>query len=475
MNKHLRSVVLSVAAVMIGSSGALVAVPAAAVAASVLQNGGCVQPIVDGVCYDSMTNEFTTCFGYNDGSSSLTTRIPLSASNFVFPFPAERGQPTIFCAGEVSHAFVVTSSGSDGGPVVWNLDGRSTHSSQPLATGVKLTASAVNVPPGGTVQLRGQLLCGSEPAGCQYVSLCTTEGTLTGGSSADDLQGGVGADQGPGPYLIKTDAQGMFSATFSPGDGFTGPVGIEAVAINPVPVAADGLPPAAHVALDVQGEAPIISTGCLPTIIAGVPYSAEVVVSGDDLDPRWVVASGSLPAGLSLNPNTGSLSGVATTVGTGCVTVAVIGSQGDTVTRNIPWTVVPALPTIAQSSLPPASAGQPYCAMVHAVGGDGPYTWRLVGGSLPPGVVLNGQTGVIAGTPSAAGAYCAVVTVTDGSGQQTTAPQSISVSAPVSGAGKSQTVSGEDGCVQVCETVRPVLTMVRLAAGCGGDLTLSYS
>ncbi|MEW6745458.1 MAG: Ig domain-containing protein [Planctomycetota bacterium] len=47
-------------------------------------------------------------------------------------------------------------------------------------------------------------------------------------------------------------------------------------------------------------------------------------------------------------------------------------------------------------------------------GGQGPYRWSLLDGALPEGVVLNEQTGMLAGVPTDAGAFDVAFRVTDG-------------------------------------------------------------
>ena len=60
---------------------------------------------------------------------------------------------------------------------------------------------------------------------------------------------------------------------------------------------------------------------------------------------------------------------------------------------------------ITTDSLPGGIAGQPYSAVLQAVGGTPPYLWKIVPGSgvLPAGLVRNKLTGAISGTPQCAG------------------------------------------------------------------------
>ncbi len=87
--------------------------------------------------------------------------------------------------------------------------------------------------------------------------------------------------------------------------------------------------------------------------------------------------------------------------------------------------------TITTVSLPAATAGQPYSQPVSASGGQTPYTWSLLSGSLPPGLSLASGTpsATISGTPTSPGSYPFTVEVTDGT-QTATQALSIAVGGP---------------------------------------------
>ncbi len=70
-----------------------------------------------------------------------------------------------------------------------------------------------------------------------------------------------------------------------------------------------------------------------------------------------------------------------------------------------------------------------YSDALAVTGGTGPFTWAVSGGSLPAGLTLNASTGVLSGTPTAAGLYTFTVKVTDSFGL--TATQSLNLAVAV--------------------------------------------
>ena len=68
---------------------------------------------------------------------------------------------------------------------------------------------------------------------------------------------------------------------------------------------------------------------------------------------------------------------------------------------------------IVTTELPDGRPNVPYDSLVEARGGDQPYSFAVTGGSLPPGLALNGSTGEITGTPTTEGEYSFTITCTD--------------------------------------------------------------
>jgi len=69
--------------------------------------------------------------------------------------------------------------------------------------------------------------------------------------------------------------------------------------------------------------------------------------------------------------------------------------------------------SIQTTSLPGGTVGTAYSQTLSASGGIPPYNWSVISGTLVPGLNLTSVTGVINGTPSAAGAFNFTVQVQD--------------------------------------------------------------
>ena len=139
----------------------------------------------------------------------------------------------------------------------------------------------------------------------------------------------------------------------------------------------------------------------------GVHYSAKLAATGGLPPYTWSISAGTLPAGLTLNAFTGVISGTPTNNSFGPFTAQVTDAENPPMTSaiagmSITVTVAPLAVTTA-SGLPTATVGQPYAVRLDGAGGIRPYTWSLSGGALPAGLTLHPATGLISGTPTAAG------------------------------------------------------------------------
>src|ERR1022692_1099033 len=168
-----------------------------------------------------------------------------------------------------------------------------------------------------------------------------------------------------------------------------------------------------------------ITTSSLPAGTVGVAYSQALVASGGSPPYSWAVASGTLPAGLSLAAG-GTLSGKPSTAGPSSFTVRVTDSTSATATAALSLPINPAALAITTSSLPADSVGVAYSQALGASGGSPPYLWAVASGTLPAGLSL-AAGGAISGTPGAAGASSFTVRVTDSASASSTAALSITI------------------------------------------------
>jgi hypothetical protein len=127
--------------------------------------------------------------------------------------------------------------------------------------------------------------------------------------------------------------------------------------------------------------------------------------------------------------------GLASAVGVGTTTIS--ASLGG-VTASTILTVQKGAPlAITTQSLAGGTVGTAYSSKLAATGGTPPYVWSIASSSLPTGLSLDGSTGVITGTPAAAGTFSFTVQATDSSIPLQTASTLLSIAITNAGGGGS--------------------------------------
>lgn len=177
-----------------------------------------------------------------------------------------------------------------------------------------------------------------------------------------------------------------------------------------------------------------ISPSTVPGATVAVAYSQTLSASGGTAPYGFAITAGTLPAGLSLNTSTGTLTGTPSAAGTFNFTVTATDANSFTGSRA--YTLVVAAPTIviAPTTLPNGTVATAYSQGVSASGGIATYSYTITAGALPAGLTLS-STGSLSGTPTAGGTFNFTLTATDsstGAGAPHTGSRaySMSISAP---------------------------------------------
>ncbi len=179
----------------------------------------------------------------------------------------------------------------------------------------------------------------------------------------------------------------------------------------------------------------------LPGATVNQSYSATLAATGGIPPYTWAITTGSLPAGLTLNPTTGLISGVPTAPGATSFTATVQDSNAATAPMVFSITISSASSTfiITNTSFPNGMVGQVYQPQTitfsgasNSIFGAHP-TFAVSGGALPDGLNLvknADQSYSITGTPTTAGLFNFTLTGTDATGDTAAASLNITITGP---------------------------------------------
>lgn len=193
-------------------------------------------------------------------------------------------------------------------------------------------------------------------------------------------------------------------------------------------------------------------------------YSTQQLsASGGLTNYTFAVTAGSLPAGMGLTPD-GMLTGTPATASS-VFTVTATDAAGCFGTRTylLPVVELPPPVVISPVTLVSAKRGQFYRQTLTAVGGNGPLSFSIAAGTLPPGVTLTGS-GQLSGTPQTVGTTSFTVRASDSDGNAGTQAYTFNVACPITvnpatlatgtvGQAYSQTLSATNGVAPYTFTV----------------------
>ncbi len=166
---------------------------------------------------------------------------------------------------------------------------------------------------------------------------------------------------------------------------------------------------------------------------SGQAYTAVMNQATGGIAPyTYVLSSGALPAGVTVNPATGALSGTPTLSGTFVFTLtatdSTVGTAGQA-SQNYSLSIASPTLAIAPGTLPSGLGGVAYSQTLSASGGTAPYSYAISAGTLPASLTLS-TGGVLSGTPAMAGSFSFSVNVTDANGFSATQAYTVTVASP---------------------------------------------
>jgi hypothetical protein len=178
----------------------------------------------------------------------------------------------------------------------------------------------------------------------------------------------------------------------------------------------------ANFQITVTGDStsPAINGASSFNLTQGTAFNYQFSAVGGTQPYQWSVAASSLPNGLSLNSNNGTLSGTPLSSGNFTFTIEVRDAQSRAAQKSVTMVVngsAVAPLEIVNTSMPSVALLGNLSVQLSATGGTAPYVWAIANGALPTGVSLNTTTGALSGAATASGDFTFVAQVSDSQAQ----------------------------------------------------------
>jgi PKD repeat protein len=173
----------------------------------------------------------------------------------------------------------------------------------------------------------------------------------------------------------------------------------------------------ATVTFVIGPPAPVITSGGSVFGKVGSAFTYQTVATNSPT----AYAAANLPPGLAISATSGAITGKPTVAATYAVTLTASNAAGPG-TRTLSITVLPLAPVMAGASTANATVGSAFSYQITA--SNAPASFGASG--LPSGLVVDTGTGLITGSPAAAGTYAVTISATNASG---TASKTLTITA----------------------------------------------
>lgn len=186
------------------------------------------------------------------------------------------------------------------------------------------------------------------------------------------------------------------------------------------------LPIAFNLASGLNITAPVFSNNMNGEVFT---FDAQPTASGGFGPYTWEIGNyGSAGnPGLSIDENTGALSGTAGLPGQYSFDITITDTRGSSATRTVDVTIADNV-AVTAPEFGASMAGDPVSVISNSVrtGGTGPFSWELTSG--PAWLILDGARGTFSGVASESGTFPIDIRVTDSQGYSATTSASIEIS-----------------------------------------------
>ena len=330
-------------------------------------------------------------------------------------------------------SFLLTVTGSNlqsGSVLIWNNTGLAANLQSTGQLTASIPSSFTATPGTASIQVvnPGNLRSNFLTLTITSSPLTISTATLPAGTLGAGYTSALAAAGGVPPYTwaattslpagLTLSGGGVLSGTPAAGGSFT--IGVKVTDSR-------GAAATRSLALSVKGIA-ISTASALPAATVSVPYSLTLSAVGGTAPYTWS-STANLSIGLSLSAG-GVISGAPTVAGAFSFPIQATDSGGQSATQTFTLTINPApLTNTTTTPLPDGVAGTSYSQTFSASGGARPYQWSVLSGSTGD-LRLDPASGVLQGTPQAAGTLNFTIQVADSAGTRITSPYTINIRPP---------------------------------------------
>ena len=385
----------------------------------------------------------------NPGSQSNVSGTAISALTIVAPHDTTGGNSVTFSAAGLptglsinSSSGAITGTPSAGGsfsPTITATDSEGLTAQASFTWTITNTVSVTN--PGSQSSVTGSAIT------AQTNSATDSQAGATLTWSATGLPAGLTINSGTGTVSGTPTTAGSNSVVIKAADGggFSGTASFTWVITNTVSVANPG------------SQASGSGTAITPLTNAATDSQAGATLT-------WSATG--LPAGLTINSGTGTVSGTPTTAGSNSVVIKAADGGGFSGTASFTWVITNTV-SVANPGSQASGSGTAITPLTNSATDSqagSTLTWSATG--LPAGLTINSGTGTVSGTPTTAGSNSVVIKAADGGGFSGTASFTwvITNTVSVTNPGNQSSISGS-----------AITPLTISASDSSAGATLSYS